>query len=710
MYDRLAASFDNAKASLGGYLAELAKAPAQQTANLFQNIADNLPQATPKNIQERQQATTVNLIANTKDVDAFNVAVQQANTTINQTSVLVGILGGYFNELTASTYEAAKAALSYGKSQEFVGNAVKQIDPLNQQFTIALQYQVQYMVLSQQAADQLQAALLQLAFSSEAGTNQAILLLNAFLDGKISADQLQVAINNINASNVVLSTVTQQSALALQREGEQMRETTAVADEYLTAIAEQIEKRTQSNKVAEDTKAIEAEIGNIAPQVAAGTLTLAQAVAILAEKFGFGADQANIFAGAVQAAANAVGVGDKLLALQAAQTRNKVGFVGAGSPGKAGTSDVDSVIAYQKAQEELAQSERELAEAQGGRAVVLKNLRADLAKTTKGSLEYNKTLARITELEQQGGSARLSDQQKLNNQLATNQDQFQNKVEKAYLDHNQRLLDIQREYEAKQLAAQKAAELSKRKSKADFYENLINADVNQQQFSAEYEAAYAEAQRIAQQGNKQLAQDYLELRQSQIEADIEYARKRKAIEESDLSKSEKADKLKALEGVNQLRKDAQQEELKQLLEGGDAINNSLQSQLDEEAQKYKDQLVDIGLTSSQLADLRIANWQRANQAIAGSPPAELLSFNAPQITAPTTEVTPQVQQTQTTIQDVVTVRDNDLINSVTGLGDRLAGKLDEVKAAIDSAQNSLAQKVGAVESAVRSLRPKLVTA
>jgi hypothetical protein len=666
VYDRLAASFDNAKASIGGYIAELLKVPAAQTAAELQWVADNVDGA--QTLEPRRDQTLINLLSQAKDVAAFNAEVERANTIINNTSVAVGLLGGYFNELNASTFEAAKTALSYGKNQQFVASTLNQIAPLNEQFGQALIDQVSMMGLSADAANKLQQDLLKLAFSSDAGRIQAINLFNAFLDGRINAEELRIALDNIAASNVVLAGKAAEAGLELQRQEERTlgvvdatEDATDSINVQIAAIAEEITKRSTANAEAAKTKAIQEELARLAKLVADGTYTLEAAVGLLGDKFNLTSEQAALFA-------QALGI----VASQVDLTAGKMS---------------------------------ELGRVTGSALSVLNQFNGrnpDLTSSSKKPGSPGSFYSAPTkDKDKTGKSPSLTAQEKLNNQLEANSDKFYDKVEKAFLDHNQKLLDIQRDFSAKQVEAQRASEVSKRQGKADFYAKLIETTgIDQSEFSAAFEAAYAESQRIAQEGNRQLAQDYLALRQKQIDADIEYAKKRAEIENSDLSSGDKRVKLQLLASVNQMQQEAAAEELKQLLEGGDSIQNELQDKLAEESQRYADQLEDIGLTSSQLADLRIANWERANKTIAGMPAAELLNFGA----------APQTQgQTPQQIKDVVTVKDTDLIGSVVNLGDRLSGKLDEVRSAIDSTQQALSQKLGSVENAVRSIRPKLVT-
>ena len=213
---------------------------------------------------------------------------------------------------------------------------------------------------------------------------------------------------------------------------------------------------------------------------------------------------------------------------------------------------------------------------------------------------------------------KLSDQQKLNNQLLADQDAADNKSEDAERQHQQRLLEIEADFARKSLEQQRANEVSKRQSQADFYDRLTSSDLNKKkgnaaalkQIDADYQAAFQKSQEIAQSGNAKLAADYLAFKQKQAESELSY--------QESIAKAT-ADKDKAeigrLQAIHKLRQDASAEEEKQLLAGGDANVNAKDQALADESDKYASSQDKIALSAERSADRQIAAADRAGKKI-----------------------------------------------------------------------------------------------
>lgn len=156
----------------------------------------------------------------------------------------------------------------------------------------------------------------------------------------------------------------------------------------------------------------------------------------------------------------------------------------------------------------------------------------------------------------------------------------QRKIQEAEQDHAEKLADIarqsgerqlaiQRQYAEKQLAAERTLRVSSLNSKADFYDALTQAspeigDQAAQGLAAAYEQAFAQAQVFAQNGQAALASSYLQLRQRQIQEELQFQQALAAArEEGDDAE------VNRLAQIEAMRKAARDEELKQLLEGGD---------------------------------------------------------------------------------------------------------------------------------------------
>lgn len=767
VYDRLGASIENAKNAVGSYLAEILKIPAQVvTEVILKRVAEDLPQALPENVDAKKLAAQEQFLTLADNVTQFNVAVQFANRTMDQAGLATATLIGHYNELTAAQFAAAKAAIANGASTAEVAARLNELGPTLDKLGVNLDFVAQMGYASSAATEDLKSRLFALALSSNEGAVQAQNLANAWFNNQISLAELQVALRNIEVSNAAVSVGMQEAALSanlaatggaayntqLQALGISTKDAAGGVTEYNTALTEEISKTQEAREQSARLAEINEYIARIAGQVSAGLITKAQAAIQLGNAFGFATVQAE---GLIDAELRLASVGDRLKAGQGANTfsnvrggKNGGGAFGAGTtlgggaPGRSGTGDVDAVIRnieqQQKAAKELADSERALAIAQGGRAVEMNLLRQDLSKLKQGTVEYNNTLADLSRLEQQeskankgkggGASPRLSAQEKLNNTLLSNKDSYEDKIENSERDHQEKLLDIQNEFAAKQLESQKKQEISKRASRADFYDKLINSDAkDQERFAAQYEAAFAEAQQIAQSGQLELSQKVLAARQQQIEAAIDFESAKQAIQEDEkLTGKEKKNKIAAIEAINRLREDQRAEELKQIREGGDDNVNELNTKLNEEAARYAAQADEIGIKAEQIAERRIASWQRTNQKIAAEGAAELTAFGGlgtgitpPGATGSTLGTSAQPLVTTTPngesvlgseqamgvrIVELAFVRDEGVISELGILGSRLESKLDELRGAIAEQTNNLGGKIDGVASAVRNIK------
>lgn len=213
------------------------------------------------------------------------------------------------------------------------------------------------------------------------------------------------------------------------------------------------------------------------------------------------------------------------------------------------------------------------------------------------------------------GATRLSDQQKLNNSLLADQERAAQQSEEAARRHEQRLVDIEAEFQKKSLEQQRANEVSKRQSRADFYDKLTTdtKDIGPQvaqELSAAYEAAYAEAQKIAQAGNQKLADDYLKMKQRQIQAEEEYQKRL-----ADARKAKDKSEVERLQQVHKLQTEANAEEEKQLLAGGDANVNARNEALADEQRNFEEAQGRMGTAAENAAERKVNAAIRSGKAV-----------------------------------------------------------------------------------------------
>lgn len=347
------------------------------------------------------------------------------------------------------------------------------------------------------------------------------------------------------------------------------------------------------------------------------------------------------------------------------------------------------------------------------------------------------------------GAPKLTPNEKINVGLLDQLDKYNADFEKAEQEHYDKLADIYEDYAKRQEEQFRKNEVSKRRSRADFYSGLMDAPpgVDTSQFAAAYEEAFAKAQEIAQSGKAQLAAEFLELRQKQIEelqklAEDE-AKIREQRKEGDISKEEEANALAAIQGRKKLIEDAQAEEQKQLLENGDENQKRLQEQLDAENQAYTDQTDKILTQAEKAANAKITHAERSKIAVAaenkelatqesiyariaakngGQLPrsvgqtANIPNQQAPSVAADGSTTKPvNVEATQPipiSTQDILNVQqtatwvvqDVDVFNALGDLGTRMETKLSQVVDSVLSARDTIANAVNSVESAVSRLK------
>lgn len=413
------------------------------------------------------------------------------------------------------------------------------------------------------------------------------------------------------------------------------------------------------------------------------------------------------------------------------------------------TINLDNLRQAQKSLDGVNDAMRDQAFQSANAAGKVKILNDELKKLSPGTEAYIRKQTEIAAAEdksaktrKKAGGAKLSDNEKIHNQLAAQEDKFQSKVEDAEQKHQDNLLKIVQDAAKKQLETQKENEVQKRRSRFDFYKSLNSSDippVDKQKFAQSYEEAFAEAQRIAQSGRAKLSQEFLALRKSQIQELQELAQDEAEIKsDKDLSKSDRQARLRDLEAERQLLLDAQEEEKKNLLEGGDKNQNDLQERISDENKAYADQLTQIVTNADRAADAKIAAAERAKKAVSNENKAyadqlsiidQIISKNGgkpigavenatsspvPSTTKPetpvtvtkpipiTTDVPLQVAAEVLTVKqlELFVVRDQGVIDTLGDQTARLEGKLNDVNASIGNLGTTLGGKIDGLKGAL----------
>lgn len=211
-----------------------------------------------------------------------------------------------------------------------------------------------------------------------------------------------------------------------------------------------------------------------------------------------------------------------------------------------------------------------------------------------------------------GGGGALSAQTKLNNSLLANQDQYAQKSEDAEKAHLDRIIQINEDFGKRLREAQDSFAQEQLDGRAGFYDSLgsIEDAGLRQALSAQYEAAFQEADAIAREKGADVGQKFLEAKQAAIEA-----QGKRASEIAEATKQGDADKAAYLTGVDKLYRDAEDRKLQAIKDGKDSLAAQQDAALAEEGSKYADAQEKIATSADQAAERKIAAAARSGQAV-----------------------------------------------------------------------------------------------
>lgn len=214
-----------------------------------------------------------------------------------------------------------------------------------------------------------------------------------------------------------------------------------------------------------------------------------------------------------------------------------------------------------------------------------------------------------------GGKAKLSDQQKLEGALLTDQEKYQQQSEDAASTYARDVEKIYQDYYEKMRQAQRDFDQDQLEGRASFYDNLgsiegKNAGKIQQQASAAYEAASIEAGKIAQEKGADVADKYMSAQEQIISA---RAKRQAAIEQAAQDKDNA--RAEYLKGVDAQYRAAEDAKLSRIKEGEGSIAAERDKQLDEAAAKESDAQEKIATASDRATERKIANADRAGKKI-----------------------------------------------------------------------------------------------
>jgi hypothetical protein len=753
-YDKLGGAAADAFAQIGQGLATTLKPVAEYLTVKLQEVANGIEQLNKAG--DKKMAFQMRMIEASTTLDQFNSHVQNANNQIStvfdtfnlgaygaipginllaQAMSLATEHGLKFDEITAAQFQLAKSLQTSGASAEVVTAALnrtqeraafldRQYKSLDQSLNIT---KAQYNEFVQ--------VLLQAELTSQDAAIAADALFREVLENGMTISEAQGILQNylgaLEQIEIQKNRVTDATGQATSAEEKFNQELTIAATDAATAAAQ-----------SELLKLRQEEIYEAALAAARGLDGSGNAGLAMAKKFNMAEDRAWNLIHALQA-----------LELQKSKVITSSTIVSREPGSRRGGPDELMGIGINPKNLDIAaervdkinEALRDQAWASANAKQQLAMLNAELSRLTPGTVDYIKKQTEINRLTEQmrkdaerdakqgAKGAKLTDNEKLNDKLIEQEIKYQQQMEDLEKSHTQKLLDIYKDYAKKQLEAQKENDISKRRSRASFYTDLSKSDLSEaqkQQFSSEYEAAFAEAQKIAQEGHHKLSAEFLKMKQDHLAEMRALAEEEAEIRNSEMGKGDKAAALAMLEGRRKLVEDAQREELKQLMEGGDAIEQEYKDRLEAEYDAYAEQADKIAETAGRAADAKIRAAQnnkiaidqenlalseqlRLYSALAGEKPVPTIPSVPTQPVEPAEPIpvrtdTPLPVQTPEALLvkqfEMFLVRDQGVIDAIGDQTSRLEGKLTELQERVVGAVDVLGARITDVRNAVLSTR------
>lgn len=394
-------------------------------------------------------------------------------------------------------------------------------------------------------------------------------------------DWLNAMTGFVPAQQAATAATEQHAVAALQSADAEDRRATSTAaaaaglDASAVALADQAQKSLDAAASAQQLAQFQDQLASLGGAVAGGLSTASEAAVTLANQYHIAYDAALKLIQAQAALAQA-----KNAAAALADQR-----AGERSPGSSGAAEA------------AAQEERRL-------QALYRKLQDAPDKAPKGRKGGGGG---------RGGGTKLSDQQKLNNQLLANEDKANQQFEDEDLKHATALLKIQTDYAKKRLAAEQSLQQSLLDGGASFYDTLINME-NQgaaQAADAQYQAFLAnDLPAIAADKGADVAEAYQQayekvlLDRAKRQAEIE-----KATKEGDSGRAE------ALKGVDAKYRQAEEARLARIKEGNGSIASEQAQALQDENLRYEEAQGKIADSADRAAERKIVASQRAGQAI-----------------------------------------------------------------------------------------------
>ncbi len=765
----VAVNFDKLKGSvtdLGVTLSQLtgkALAPlARVFAEDFRQINEDIKPLLTAG--DQITALTPKLIASSQGFADYNSKIGQFNQQFGVTANLMGI---QFQQLTQEQFAFAQGMIAGGANAQQLSTALANTNEVAGLLSRTYAQNSTFANAGADAQARFGQAALQAAQYGKEG--QAVVEGETFavIDHNLTIGQAVIQLEAFIAAKQAQAAQEAATTEAINATSQAVNLLTGYTEEETVALTEEIAKKQASEQAGQALSMIQATLANLGGAVASGLITSGNAAAQMAAQYSIASSEA-----------------ERLINLQAQLASMAPGFAGPKgsfgfanfSTGSAGAKAVWDQFKKTGSEAKKALEDEKLAVGTAAEKRQVYNDR--LAKTGKlfgtNSADYIRARTELERFDQSqdksakkgasrakkgggggGGAAKDPTQlgkvnaaEKADNAIQSLEEKADNKLEDTIRAHLQKVNDIYKEFNDKLIKAQKEAEVSKRRSRFSFYASLTDLPkgLDAGKFSAQYEQAFTQAQEFAKNGRVSLSKEFLKLKQDQINEmkDLE-SKRQEIVNDKDLTKDQRSKQVAYYDGLIKLARDAQNEEEKQLLEGGDALQNELKDRLSEEDAAYADQLSKIETNAQRQADAKVAAAERGKVAVTAETKAladqvgtlanikDLTDQIAAQVggpainagipqtagnrdVTPITAVAPLPVNATTSLpvtaptalpvtqQTFWTVRDEGVIGAIGDMSARLEGKLDAVTGAVNDTKAALSGKLDSVAGAVRNIR------
>ncbi|HEU4327385.1 MAG TPA: hypothetical protein VFS21_29880 [Roseiflexaceae bacterium] len=645
-YDRLGATLDNIKTKAGSALAQS-----------LQPLAENADRVLAAG--DQKGAAEVQAFAGAKDYEDYRQRIAMVDQQLNEFRATAAFVAGpgaaqllfATQQLTQSEFEYAQALMRRGVAQQQAFQQAQQMQRTIKMVDLLREDNETTPLLGGMEGaqfDQLAEQILRVAAASPEAAARVNELISTFrLTGDMDAftgalqqmdnAQQAAARSAIDSAAVQQSTYGQVRAAAADYAATE-RAIRAYSEGLDEEAAKSLISGARSEELRQRKQSLEQQAQATANRIIAAGGNIEAQAARLAASSGL-VDQLTAaflrLAAAQQAAKQETAFGNA--------QQDFLVMEGNASAANVGKSSGPRSVAELNAQTRAAAAARErelvLAQARGENAKVIGLLRQQQQGLNKDSLEYAQIEARIIGLQRSGrgggggggGAARVSQAQKTAGQLEDVQIKADQKAEDEELKHQKRRMEIVEDFAEKRLEAEERYQTQTLESRAGFYDGLANIKDQgvAQAASAEYEKAAQEAQQIAATAGADVAERYLTEQERVIQDRARRAEKlrelQKIVSEGQDGRGEAVDEdrrasaaseLEYLQGVENLRRAAEERRLQQARDTRKSLAEQEQQALNDENMRYEEAQGKIADTAERSADAKIRAAQRSQKASA----------------------------------------------------------------------------------------------